>query len=130
MVLNDTLANMMSHILSYENIGKKEVTLVHNSKITRKVLDVLKEEGYVGDYEVIEDGKGGKIKLNLLSNVNKCGVVKPRYQVKKEDFEKFEKRYLPAKGFGVIIVSTSHGIITNAQAKEKGIGGKLLAYCY
>lgn len=130
MVLNDTLANVMSHILSYEHIGKKEIILNHDSKIIRKTLDVLKSNNYIGEYEIIEDGRGNKIKLNLLNNLNKCGVIKPRYQIKKTDYEKFEKRYLPAKGFGILIISTSKGIMTNIEAKEQGIGGKLLAYCY
>jgi small subunit ribosomal protein S8 len=46
------------------------------------------------------------------------------------EFDKFEKRYLPARGFGIIIVSTNKGIMTLEEAKEKRIGGRLLAYCY
>ena len=50
--------------------------------------------------------------------------------MKKDGFEKFERRYLPAKGFGILIVSTSIGMMTNEEAKIKMIGGKLLAYVY
>ncbi|MDZ4226799.1 MAG: 30S ribosomal protein S8, partial [Candidatus Pacearchaeota archaeon] len=60
----------------------------------------------------------------------KCGVVKPRFPVKLDEFEKFEKRYLPAKNFGIIIVSTSNGIMTHIEAKEKKLGGRLIAYIY
>ena len=130
MVLNDTLADSLSHINSFEKLGRNELVLDNNSKIIRKVLDVLKENGYLGEYEVIEDGKGGKIKVNLLNRINKCGVIKPRYQVKKTDFEKFEKRYLLARGFGIMIVSTSKGIMIVDNAKKLSVGGKLLAYCY
>ena len=90
----------------------------------------MNEHSYLGIFELVEDGKGGIIKLNLLGNINKCGVIKPRFSTKKHNYEKWEKRYLPAKDFGVIIVSTPQGIMTHIEAKEKGIGGKLLAYCY
>ena len=70
------------------------------------------------------------MKINLIGSINKCGVVKPRFSVKKNDFEKYEKRYLPAQNFGILIVSTSQGIMTNYEAKEKNLGGKLLAYVY
>ena len=65
-----------------------------------------------------------------MGNINKCGSIKPRYNIKKEDYEKFEKRYLPAKDFGFLIVSTSKGVMSHMEAKEKNIGGRLLAYFY
>ena len=77
-----------------------------------------------------EDGKAGLIKVNLNGNINKCGVIKPRFAVKRKDFEKFEKRYLPAKDFGIIIISTPDGLMTHIQAKEKNLGGRLIAYVY
>jgi small subunit ribosomal protein S8 len=130
MSLNDPLANILSHILNYERDGKKEIVLNHSSKVIKEVLRVMNDHGYIGAYDYIEDGKGGMIKLSLLNNINKCGVIKPNFQIKKVDYDKFEKRYLPAKGFGILILSTSQGIMTNDQAKEKGIGGKLISYCY
>lgn len=130
MVVSDTLGDALSHILSYEKLGRKEVILNKNTKMISKVLDLLKENNYVGTYEVIADGKGNRVILNLLNNINKCGVIKPRHKIKKTEFEKFEKRYLPAKGFGILLVTTSKGLMTNEQAKEKGVGGKLVAYCY
>ena len=72
----------------------------------------------------------GKFIVELEGNINKCGVIKPRHAVKKDEFEKFEKRFLPAKNFGILIVTTPEGIITHYEAKERGIGGRLLAYMY
>ena len=116
--------------MNAERVGKREVMLVPASKMIKKVLSLLQERSYVGGYEEIEDGRGTILKLSLLGNINKCGVVKPRFSTKKNEFEKWEKRYLPAKDFGVIVVSTPQGVMTHLDAKQKNIGGKLLAYCY
>jgi small subunit ribosomal protein S8 len=120
----------MSKILNCEKIGRKECVLKPTSKVAKKVLDILNSEGYIGKYEEIDDGKGKHLKLSLLGQVNNCGAIKPRFAVKLADYEKFEKRYLPAKDFGILIVSTSQGMMTHSKAKEKRIGGRLTAYCY
>ena len=129
-MLNDPLANVLSSIQNNEKIGKKECLVRPGSKIVKKVLTIMKNENYIGDFKTIVESRGEVIKINLLGVINKCNVIKPRYNIKKKDFEKFEKRYLPAKDFGIIIVSTSKGMITHKEAKEKKIGGKLIAYCY
>ncbi len=130
MSLNDPLANALSLILTDERAGRKESKIMPSSKIVEKVLDVMKNNNYVGDFEEIKVRGGNSIKLNLLGNINKCGVIKPRYSVKKGDFERFEERYLLARGMGILIISTPLGIITHKESKKKNMGGKLLAYCY
>lgn len=130
MSLNDPLANVLSHILNADKKGVKELTTKNNSKIIRKVLELMQDAGYIGSYEEIPDVKGNLLKINLLGMVNKTGVIKPQYQIKKDQFERFEKRFLPAADFGIIIVSTNEGIMIHNEAKEKGIGGKLISYCY
>lgn len=129
-MLNDPIANMMSAIISHETVGKKEITITPVSKMTRRILTIMNEHGYVGELEDLSPGRGGIAKLNLLGNINKCGVIKPRFAIKTQQFIKFEKRYLPASGVGILILSTSEGIMTHEQAREKGIGGRLIAYCY
>ncbi len=129
-MLNDPLANMMSLILNSESIGKSECLIKPVSKVLKELLKVMKENGYVGDFKEIEDGRGNYIRLTLVGGINQCGVIKPRYSVKSIDFEKFEKRYLPAKDLGILFVSTPKGIMTHYDAKSKKTGGRLLAYCY
>ncbi len=129
-MLNDPLANTLSLILNNEMIGNQECLIKPVSKVVKELLNVMKENKYVGDFKEIEDSRGNYIKLNLIGNINKCGVIKPRYNIKNNQFEKFEIRYLPAKDVGILVVSTSRGIITNKDAKSKKIGGRLLAYCY
>ncbi|MBU2561300.1 MAG: 30S ribosomal protein S8 [Nanoarchaeota archaeon] len=130
MSLNDPLSNLMSKILNYEKVGKKECVMKPTSVVIKKVLDILNAEGYVGKYEEVDDGRGKYIKISLLGNINKCGSIKPRFAVTVDNYEKFEKRFLPSKDFGLLIVSTSQGMMTHYAAKEKNLGGRLIAYCY
>ena len=129
-MLNDPLANVMSLIMNNESIGKSECLIKPVSKVIKELLKVMKENSYVGEFKEFEDSRGNYIKLALTGNVNQCGVIKPRYNVKKNEFEKFERRYLPAKDLGVLMVSTPKGIMTHYDAKSKKLGGRLLAYCY
>lgn len=126
----DLLADALTMIKNAEKVGKEEVIIKPISKLLRGVLDIMKREGYVGEYEVIDDGRGGVIKLKLLGKINDCGAIKPRFSVTVDEFEKFEKRFLPAYGFGILILTTSQGIMTHEEAKKKRIGGQLLAYVY
>lgn len=130
MSLNDALSNALSKIRNAERIGKRECFISPVSKIIKTVLELMKENQYIGSFEEIKSAKGSFIKLNLIGKINSCGTIKPRFSVSKEGFEKFEKRYLIAKGFGVLIVSTNKGIMSHEDAKKKGTGGKLLAYVY
>ena len=129
-MLNDPLAATLAKVMNAERIGKKDVVVRTASKIIKKILSIMNEHRFIGSYEEIEDGQIKILKINLLGNINKCGVVKPRFSTKHNGFEKWEKRYLPAHDFGILIVSTPQGIMTHNQAKENKTGGKLLAYCY
>jgi len=129
-MLNDPLAAALSKMLNAEKVGKKEVLIKPASAMIKSVLTLMNEHNYVGSYEEINDGKGGVLKVQLLGNLNKCGVIKPRFSTGYTGFEKWEKRYLPAKDFGLLVVTTPKGIVTHLQAKEKQTGGRLLAYCY
>lgn len=129
MVLNDPISDSLSKINNAVKALNKTVTM-KNSKLMIKVLDVLKENGYVGSYEIVADGRQGLINVNLLGTINKCFAIKPRYPVKIEELEMFERRFLPAKDFGVLIISTNKGLLTQKQAKELNVGGTLVAYCY
>lgn len=129
-MLNDPLANVMSAIISYEKTGKRELLINPINKVIRRVLAIMQEHGYIGELEELSAGRGGFGKLHLLNHVNKCGVIKPRFSIKADEFQKFEKRYLPAAGVGILIISTPEGIMTHEIAREKGIGGRLIAYCY
>ncbi|MEM2133373.1 MAG: 30S ribosomal protein S8 [Candidatus Jordarchaeaceae archaeon] len=130
MARNDPLADALCSINNSESVGKREVIINIASKLIGNILRVMQKHGYVGEFEYIDDGRAGKFRVQLLGRINKCGVIKPRYPVKNKNFEEVEKQYLPAPDFGVLIVSTPHGVISHHEAKAQKIGGRLIAYVY
>ena len=129
-MLNDPLANALSTIKNAEIKGMDKCTIQPSSKMIGGILSLLKDKGYVGSFEYVDDGKAGIFQVGLIGNINNCGVIKPRYPIKRSDLEKWESRYLPARDFGLLILTTTEGIISHYDARKKGIGGKLLAYVY
>lgn len=127
---SDPLNDAMSVMKNASSIGKGECTINPSSKLIGRVLKVMQDHGYISQFEYVEDGRAGQFRVMMKGAINNCGVIKPRYSVKLNDLEKFESRFLPAQDFGVLIISTTEGVITHAKAKELGIGGKLLAYVY
>ncbi|MBR9677644.1 30S ribosomal protein S8 [Candidatus Woesearchaeota archaeon] len=130
MVMNDTLASALSKINNAEKRHKQTVQIFPSTKLLKQVLAIMQDTGYVGEFVEVKDSKGNYLTVNLIKRFNQCGAIKPRYTIKKDGVESFEKRYLPAKGFGYLIVSTPNGLMTHEQAFEKNIGGKLIAYFY
>jgi len=126
---HDILSDVLSAIKNGDRAGKKE-TITSASKLIKNVLLILQKYNYIGDFEYIDDKRGGKFRIQLLGKVNNCNSIRPRFYIKADQYEKFEKRFLPAAGFGFIIVSTSKGLMIHSEAKEKEIGGTLLGFVY
>ena len=87
------------------------------------------------DYEIYNGKDGeefplGDIKIKLLHRINNIKAIKPRFKVSKDEWVKWEERFLPNRWMGILIVSTPQGVMSNKEAKEKGIGGRLLAFVY
>lgn len=129
-MLHDPLNDALVLIKNAERVGKSHCIVKPGSKLIGRVLQIMKEYKYIEDYEFVEDSKGGVFKVNLNGNINNCGVIKPRFSVKKVEFEKWESRYLPGQDFGVLILTTTKGVISHYKAKELNTGGKLLAYIF
>jgi small subunit ribosomal protein S8 len=128
--MTDTLANALNTIYVTETKGRSSTLLKGTSKILKEILKLFKEEGYIESFELIEDSVGGKISIKLIGKINKCKVIKPRFSVKLPDWDKWESRFLPAKGLGFLIVSTPKGLMTHIKAKELKLGGRLIAFVY
>jgi small subunit ribosomal protein S8 len=125
----DNLADALTAIKNAERVGKKEC-VTPASKLIKAVFQILQKQDYIGQFEFIDDGKSGKFRVELKGKIIDCNAIKPRFSVRVEEFEKFEKRFLPARDIGILILSTPKGIIDHKKAKELKTGGKLLAYCY
>jgi len=125
----DRLADALNTLKTHEMVGQSRCT-VKAAKIVREVLDLLKEHRYLGDFNFVEDGKGGFFDITLDGRINDCGVIKPRVAVRRVDWAKWEQQFIPGVGVGLLIVSTSKGIMTNTDAEAQHIGGRLLAYVY
>ncbi len=76
------------------------------------------------------DGTLEKFGVELIGAINRCGVIKPRHSVKRAEFDKWESRYLPARDFGLLILTTNQGIMNHYDAKKERVGGRLLAYIF
>ena len=99
--LNDALAKLFNA----EQAGKFNVDLAPASKLLGSVLEIMQISGYVGEIEKNDDGRGGKYIVQLRGAINHCGVVKPRHSVRRQEFDKWEGRYLPAQDFGLLILT-------------------------
>ncbi|MFX0092468.1 MAG: 30S ribosomal protein S8 [Candidatus Hodarchaeota archaeon] len=130
MVLLDPLADACSTIMNAERLGKKECSIKPASKLIANLLSVLQKHGSIGEFAMVDDGRHDIIVVQLLGRITKLGVIKPRFPFKTRDIERWEKEYLPARDFGILVCSTSKGIMTHIEAREQNLGGRLLSYCY
>ncbi len=133
MVMLDTLANALATIQNAEMRGKSEAIIMPASKLIAAVLRILQQEGYIGEFEYIDDGRWGKFRVKLLGRINKVGVVKPRTPVSYRELLELPeslRKYLASRDIGVLILSTSQGVMTHREAIQKRIGGIVIAYVY
>lgn len=130
MTMMDTLANGLVVIVNNELRNKRECVISPASKLLGRVLRVMQLNGYIGEFEFVDDGRSGKFKVQLLGRVNKCGAIKPRFPVEANQFETWEKRFLPSRDIGILVISTPQGVLSHREAKEKKVGGRLLAFIY
>jgi small subunit ribosomal protein S8 len=125
----DKIAEAINIIKTHERMGRAECT-VSSTKFLKSILGTLKKESYINDFQEFKDGKVMKIKIQLSNRINAMGVVKPRYAVQKDTIQKYETRYIPSKDFGILVLSTPKGLMTNREAREKMTGGRLVLYVY
>ena len=121
----DIVADALNQIMNSMKASKNTLTLKHHSKLLIDVLAIGKLRGYIKDYRV--EGKNLEVQIGKL---NACNAIKPRYAVRVEEIIKYVRRYLPARNMGILIISTSKGIVTHQTAMEKKIGGNVIAYFY
>jgi small subunit ribosomal protein S8 len=110
--------------------NKRECIISPASKLLGRILRIIQLNGYIGEFEFIDDGRAGKFKVQLLGRINKCGAIRPRFSVKVDEFEEWERKFLPSRDVGILVISTPKGVLSHREAIEKRIGGRLLAFVY
>lgn len=124
------LADALKTMINAEKKGRRQVMLRPVSKVLIKLLRLMQSKGYIGEFEMIDDHRSGKIVVELLGRLNKCGVISPRFDVKLTELEQWAQRILPSRQFGFLVLTTTYGIMDHETAKKKHTGGKIFGYFY
>lgn len=130
MVKMNVLADCLKTIVNAERKGKKQVMIRPVSKLVIRFLKLMQTNGYIGEFEIIDDHRSKKIVVELIGRINKCGVISPRYDVVLTDFEKWTNGILPSRQFGHLVISTNQGVYTHEEARHRHIGGKIIGFFY
>ncbi|MEM3455321.1 MAG: 30S ribosomal protein S8 [Candidatus Micrarchaeia archaeon] len=125
----DILANALNVIRVHKNAGKNECKVIA-SNFTGEVLKILQREGYIEEFTEVKEGPTRYFIIKGIGPINYCGVIKPRFPVKYSEIGKVEDQYLPSKDFGIIIITTPKGVVTNKEIRSLKTGGRLVAYVY
>lgn len=132
MVMTDPIADMLTRIRNANQV-KHDYVEMPASKIKLEILNVIKNEGYINDVEYIEDDKQGTLKVALKYTNNKERVIKGLTRISKPGLRVYAKASeLPKvlNGLGIAIISTSNGVMTDREARQKNYGGEVLAYIW
>ena len=132
MTMTDPIADMLTRIRNANTVGHETVE-IPASKMKKAIAKILKEEGYIADYTVIDDDKQGMIKVTMKYGANKEKVISGIKKISKPGLKVYAKagevpRVLD--GLGVAIISTSKGVISDKEARALGIGGEVICYVW
>ena len=126
----NVVSNLFTTLYNNEARRKKECLVSPSSKFASEILRVLQKYRFIGEFEQIDDNRMGKFRIQLLAKLNKCGIITPRYNLKKDEYLNWERQFLPAYNVGLLLVSTSKGIMSHHDAQIQGLGGVLIGYVY
>lgn len=132
MTMTDPIADMLTRIRNANTAGHETVE-VPASKIKISIAQILKDEGYIKDFEVIEDNKQGMINIALKYGANKERVISGLKKISKPGLKVYAKKDEVPKvlgGLGIAIISTSKGVISDKEARKQGVGGEVICYVW
>jgi small subunit ribosomal protein S8 len=128
MSLSDPIADMLTRIRNGGRVGKPEV-MIRNSKICTGVAEVLKQEGYITDHDVIEDNKQGMLRVTLKYSIEGSSIITEIKRVSKPGcrvYSTLEDLPQVLGGLGITIVSTSKGVLSDRKCRDEKVGGELI----
>jgi len=123
----DIIADALNMIRNAKKANKENVEIKKTSKLLIEILKIMKQKEAIKKYKI--KGKGRSIEVSL-GEIFECRAIKPRFTVKKDQIEKYRRRYLPARNIGTVLISTNKGLVTHEEAQKEGLGGSLIAYFY
>lgn len=132
MTMTDPIADMLTRIRNANTVGHETVE-IPASKMKKSIAQILKDEGYITDFEVIEDGKQGVIKVTMKYAANKERVITGIKKISKPGLKVYAKANEVPKvlgGLGIAILSTSNGIVSDKEARKLGVGGEVICYVW
>jgi len=132
MSLTDPIADMLTRIRNALLVKKKDVTMP-SSRLKVEVAKILKEEGYIKNFKVIDDNKQGSLIITLKYTENSRSVITGLQKISKPGCRIYCKRDVIPKvldGLGIAIVSTSQGLVSGKKCEERGLGGEVLCYIW
>ncbi|KYD20707.1 MAG: 30S ribosomal protein S8 [Caldibacillus debilis] len=132
MVMTDPIADLLTRIRN-ANMVRHESLEVPASKMKREIVEILKREGFIRDFEYIEDNKQGILRIFLKYGPNNERVITGLKRISKPGLRVYAKANEIPKvlnGLGIAIVSTSQGILTDKEARAKNVGGEIIAYVW
>ena len=133
MTMTDPIADMLTRIRNANTVGH-EVVEIPASKMKKSIAEILKAEGYIADFEVIEDGKQGTIKVTMKYGANKKEkVINGIKRISKPGLKVYAKANEVPKvfgGLGIAILSTSNGVVSDKEARKLGVGGEVICYVW
>lgn len=124
------LADALKAINNAERSGAKQVLIKPISKIIIKFLSIMMKYEYIQSFQIIDDQRSGKIVVNLSGRINKCGCIMPRYNLRLSNIKKFRNKCMPSKVFGILVLTTSKGVLDHKKAIKKRSSGKILGFFY
>ena len=132
MQISDVIADMLTRIRNANN-AKHETVDVPASNMKKAIADILKEEGYIAGYQIVEDGKQGIIRITLKYGRGKQRVIQGLRRISKPGlriYSNCEDMPKVQNGLGIAIISTSKGIMTDKKARELNVGGEVIAFVW
>ena len=130
--MTDPIADMLTRIRN-AIISNKETVEIPASKMKKAIAEILKAEGFIADYEVIEDNKQGTIKVTMKYGAHKERVISGIKKISKPGLKVYAKADEVPRvlgGLGIAIISTSHGVVSDKEARKLGVGGEVICYVW